>query len=55
MVEVRGSLSSCDHEMVEFRIMRGRMLTLDFRKVVFGHLGDLLGGIPWELNHLPQP
>jgi len=47
------SLSSIDHEMVQFRILRGgsraisRIKTLDFRTAKFDLFKDLLGGIPW--------
>jgi len=52
-VKVGGNLSSRDHEMVNFRILRGgsraisRMKTLDFRRANFGLFKELLGGIPW--------
>jgi len=52
-VKVGGSLGSSDHEMVEFRMLRGgsrpisRITTLDFRRADFGLFKDLLGGIPW--------
>jgi len=52
-VKVGGSLSCSNHEMVEFRILRGgsravsRIKTLDFRTANFGLFKDLLGGIPW--------
>jgi len=52
-VKVGGSLSCSDHEMVQFRIMRGgnrvvsKIKTLDFRRANFGLFKDLLGGIPW--------
>jgi len=52
-VKVGGRLGCSDHEMVEFRILRGgtraisRIKTLDFRRDNFGHFKDLLGGIPW--------
>jgi len=52
-LKVGGSLSCSDHEMVEFRILRGgsrtisRIKTLDLRKADFGFFKDLLGGIPW--------
>jgi len=48
-----GSLSCSDHEMVNFRILRGgsrvisRIKTLDFRRANFGLSKELLGGIPW--------
>ena len=52
-VRVGGSLGCSDHEMVEFRLLRGRsratsrITTLDFRRANFGLFKDLLGGIPW--------
>ncbi|GAB0205877.1 mitochondrial enolase superfamily member 1 [Grus japonensis] len=52
-VKVGGSLGCSDHEMVEFRILRGRsravsrITTLDFRRANFGLFKDLLGRIPW--------
>ncbi|GAB0206830.1 hypothetical protein GRJ2_003148600 [Grus japonensis] len=52
-VKVEGSLGCRDHEMVEFRILRGRsravsrITTLDFRRANFGLFRDLLGTIPW--------
>jgi len=47
-VKVGGSLGCSDHEMVEFRILRGgsraisRIKTLDFRRANFGLFKDLL-------------
>ncbi|GAB0204057.1 hypothetical protein GRJ2_002871300 [Grus japonensis] len=52
-VKLGGSLGCSDHEMVEFRILRGRsraisrITTLDFRRANFGLCKDLLGRIPW--------
>jgi len=52
-VKVGGSLGCRDHEMVEFRILRGgsraisRITALDFRRANFDFFKDLLGGIPW--------
>ena len=52
-VRVGGSLDCSDHEMVEFRILRGRSkatswaTTLAFKRANFGLFKDLLGGIPW--------
>jgi len=52
-VKAGGSLGCSDHEMVEFRILRGgsrtisRIKTLDFRRANFGLFKELLGGIPW--------
>jgi len=52
-VKAGDSLGCSDHEMVEFRILRGgsraisRIKTLDFRRANFGLFKDLLGGIPW--------
>jgi len=52
-VEAGGRLGCSDHEMVEFRILRGgsrvtsRIKTLDLRRANFGLLKELLGGIPW--------
>jgi len=46
-------LSCSDHEMVEFRILRGgswatsRIKTLELRRANFGLFKELLGGIPW--------
>ncbi|GAB0205201.1 hypothetical protein GRJ2_002985700 [Grus japonensis] len=52
-VKAGGSLGYSDHEMVEFRILRGRsraisrINTLDFRRANFGLFKDLLGRILW--------
>jgi len=52
-VKVGGRLGCSDHEMVEFRILRGgsrvisRIKTLDLRRADFGLFKDLLRGIPW--------
>jgi len=52
-VKAGGRLGCSDHEMVEFRILRGgsravsRITTLDFRRANFGLFKDLLGGMPW--------
>jgi len=52
-VKVGGRLDCSNHEMVEFRILRGgsraisRIKTLDFRRASFGLFKELLGGIPW--------
>jgi len=52
-VKVGGRLGCSDHEMVEFRILRGgskaisRIKTLDLRRANFGLFKELLGGIPW--------
>jgi len=52
-VKVGGRLSCSDHEMVEFRILRGgsraisRIKTLDLRRANFGLFRGLLGEIPW--------
>jgi len=35
-----------DHDVVEFKILRSGIITLDFRRAVFGHFRDLLGRIP---------
>jgi len=54
-VKVGGSLGSSDHEMTEFRILRGgsravsRIKSLDFRRANFDLFKDLLGGIPWGM------
>jgi len=51
-VKVGGRLGCSNHEMVEFRILRGRsraisrIKTLDFRRAKFGLFKELLGGIP---------
>lgn len=39
-------LESSDHEMAVFKILRGGITILKFRRVVFGLLRDLLGRIP---------
>jgi len=42
-----------DHEMVEFRILRGgsgaisKIASVDFRRADFGLCKDLLRGVPW--------
>ena len=52
-VKVGGSLSCSDHEMVEFRLLRGgsraisRITSLDLRRANLGLFRDLPGGIPW--------
>jgi len=52
-VKVGGRLNCSDHEMMEFRILRGgsraisRIKTLDLRRGNFGLFKGLLGGIPW--------
>jgi len=52
-VKVGGRLGCSDHEMVEFRILRGgsraisRIKTLDFRRANFGLFKEILGGFPW--------
>jgi len=52
-VKVGGRLGCSDHEIVEFRILRGgsraisRIKTLDFKRANFGLFKELLGGIPW--------
>jgi len=52
-VKAGGRLDCSDHEMVEFRIVRGgsraisRIKTLDFRRANFGLFKELLGGIPY--------
>ena len=52
-VKVGGSLGCRDHEMVEFRILRGgsratsKIKTLDLRRANFGLFQCLLRGIPW--------
>jgi len=52
-VKVGGSLGCTDHEMVEFKILRGgsraisRIKTLDLRRADFALFKELLGGIPW--------
>jgi len=52
-VKVGGSLGCSDHEMVEFKMLRGRskaisrITALDFRRANFGLFEDLLGGILW--------
>jgi len=52
-VKVGGRLGCSDHEMVEFRILRGgsraisRIKTLDFSRANFALFKELLGGIPW--------
>jgi len=50
-VKAGGRLGCSDHEMVEFRFLRGgsrairRIKTLDFRRATFGLFKELLGGI----------
>ena len=52
-VKVGGRLGCSDHEVVEFRILRGvrrvisRIKTLDLRTTKFALFKELLGGIPW--------
>jgi len=51
-VKVGGILDCSEHEMVNFRILRGgsrvisRIKILDFRRANFGLFKELLGGIP---------
>lgn len=52
-VKVEG-LSCSDHEIVEFRILRGerkvksKLTTVDLRTADFGHFKDLLGRVIWD-------
>jgi len=52
-VKVGGRLGCSNHEIMEFRIQRGRsraisrIKTLHFRRASFGLFKELLGGIPW--------
>jgi len=52
-VKVGGRLGCSDHEMVEFRILRGgsrtisRIKTLNLRRADFALFRELPGGIPW--------
>jgi len=52
-VKVGGRLGCSNHEMAEFRILRGgsraisRIKTLDFSRANFGLFKELHGGIPW--------
>jgi len=52
-VKVGGRLGCSDHELVEFRILRGgsraisRIKTLGLRRADFALFKELLGGIPW--------
>jgi len=52
-MKVGGRIGCSEHEMVEFRILRGgiraisRIKTLDYRRANFGLFKELLGGIPW--------
>jgi len=52
---VRSSLGCSNHEMMEFRILRGgnkakrKITSLDFRRADFGHFRDLLGRILWNM------
>ena len=52
-VKVGGRLGCSEHEMVEFRMLRGgsrainMIKTLDLRRANFGLFKDLQGGIPW--------
>jgi len=52
-VKAGGRLGCSDHEMVEFRILRGgsraisRIKTLDLRRANIALFKELLGGIPW--------
>ena len=52
-VRVGGRLGCSDHEMAEFRILRGgsraisRIKTLDLRRANFDLFKELLGAIPW--------
>ena len=53
-VKIGGSLGCSDHALVEFVIWRSaglaksRVRTLNFRRVKFWLLKELLSGIPWE-------
>ncbi|XP_075302833.1 uncharacterized protein LOC142365677 isoform X1 [Opisthocomus hoazin] len=52
-VKVGGRLGCSDHEMVDFRILRGgsraisRIKTLDLKRANCGVFKELVGGIPW--------
>lgn len=54
-VKVRDSFGSSDHELIEFRILRGgnraksSIPTLDFKRANFGLSKDLLKRIPWGM------
>ena len=51
--KVEGHLGCSDHEMLEFKTLRGgsraksRTATLDFRRANFDLFRDLIGRIPW--------
>lgn len=51
---VKGSLGCNDHEVVEFRILRGEsraksnITAMDFMRADFGQFLDLLGRFPWN-------
>ena len=53
-VKLKGSLGCSDHEVVEFKILRGarrghsKLTTLDFRRADFGLFRDPLGRAPWD-------
>lgn len=47
-VKVKGSRGYSDHEMLEFKILRGGITTMDFRRAVFGLFKDLLRKISLE-------
>ena len=53
-LKVEGSLGESDHEIIEFTILRkgrrenSKIETMDFRKVDFGKVRELIGKVPWE-------
>lgn len=55
-VKLKGSLGSCGHEMVEFKILRAarraysKLTTLEFRRANFGLFRHLVGRVPWHID-----
>jgi len=49
LVKPKGSIGCSAYEMVEFKILRARILTaLHFRRADFGLFIYLLGRVPWD-------
>lgn len=60
-MNVKGSHGCSNHEMVEFRLLRGgskaksKITSLDFRRADYGFSKDLLGRVLWGSESLPSP
>lgn len=60
-MNVKGSHGCSNHEVVEFRLLRGRskakskITSLDFRRADYGFSKDLLVRVLWDSESLPPP